>query len=141
MKFVYSIKRTSYENFKLNFWACAQTHALDTGTKFQLEILTTNVISGIAYFRAIILGCSQNVTETTPWVEFSRGMQKQYRCRGTFFALTNIGQCSTTALKTNGTFTKLSSLAAAEIGIFWFNQWLQFRWRDFSISVSVKGLY
>ena len=39
--------------------------ALGTRTKFQLEILTINVISGIVYFRKIILESSQNVSETT----------------------------------------------------------------------------
>ena len=46
---------------------CAQSHALGTHTKFQLEILTVNVISGIVYFREIILKSSRNVNETPPW--------------------------------------------------------------------------
>ena len=58
---------TSYENFKLKLCTCAQNHALGTRTKFQLEILTINVISGIVYFRKIILESSRNVSETTPW--------------------------------------------------------------------------
>ena len=33
---------------------------------FRLEILIINVISGIVYFREIILESSQNVSETTP---------------------------------------------------------------------------
>ena len=37
-----------------------------TRTKFQLEILSINVISGIVYFREIILDSSWNVSETTP---------------------------------------------------------------------------
>ena len=45
---------------------CAQSHALGTGTKFQLEILSINVISGIVYFRKVILESSRNVSETTP---------------------------------------------------------------------------
>ena len=45
---------------------CAQTHALDTRTKFRLEILTVIVISGGVYFREIILESSRNVSETTP---------------------------------------------------------------------------
>ena len=45
---------------------CAQSHALGTRTKFQLEILTINVISDIVYFHEIILESSQNVSETTP---------------------------------------------------------------------------
>ena len=34
-------------------------------TKLQLEIRTINVISGIVYFREIILDSSRNVIETT----------------------------------------------------------------------------
>ena len=45
---------------------CAQSMALGTRTKFQLEILTINVISGIVCFRKIILESSRNVSETTP---------------------------------------------------------------------------
>ena len=37
-----------------------------TRTKFRLEILTINVITGIVYFREIILESSRNVSETTP---------------------------------------------------------------------------
>ena len=46
-------KRISYGNFKLV-----------TRTKFQLEILTTYVIFGFAYFREIILESLRNVSET-----------------------------------------------------------------------------
>ena len=45
---------------------CAQSHALGIHTKFQLEIITKYVISGIAYFHEIILESSRNVSETTP---------------------------------------------------------------------------
>ena len=46
---------------------CAQSYALGTRTKFQLEILTIkNVISGVVYFREIILESSRNVSETLP---------------------------------------------------------------------------
>ena len=54
-KIVYCRNRTSFENFKLKLCACAQSHALGARTKFQLEILTINVISGIMHFREIIL--------------------------------------------------------------------------------------
>ena len=47
----------------------AQNHALDTHTKFQLEIIRINVISGIVYFREIILEGSLNVSETTPFLQ------------------------------------------------------------------------
>ena len=65
-KFVYCRKRTSFKNFKLKSCMWAQSHTLGTHTKFQLEILTINVFSGIVYFREIILESSQNVSETTP---------------------------------------------------------------------------
>ena len=67
-KFVHCRNRTSYENFKLKLYTCAQSHALGTCTKFQLEILTINMISDITHFYEIILESSQNVTETTPWL-------------------------------------------------------------------------
>ena len=54
-KFVYCRNHIYGENFKLKLCMCAQSHALGTRTKFQLEILTINVISGIVYFREIIL--------------------------------------------------------------------------------------
>ena len=66
-KFVYCRNRTSYENFILKLCTCAQSHALGTCTKFQLEILTIDVISSIVYFREILLKSSRNVRETTPW--------------------------------------------------------------------------
>ena len=65
-KFVYRKNRTSYENFKLKLCMCAQSHALGTHTKFQLEILTINRIFGIVYFRKISLESSRNVSETAP---------------------------------------------------------------------------
>ena len=37
---------------------------MGTRTKFQLKILTINVISGIVYFREIILESSGNLSET-----------------------------------------------------------------------------
>ena len=49
-----------------NFVRAPKRHALCTRTKFQLEILTVNVIYGIVYFREIILESSCNVSETTP---------------------------------------------------------------------------
>ena len=64
-KFVYCRNRI-YENFKLKLSTCAQSHALGTHTKFQLEILTINVISGMVYFREIILESLWNFSETTP---------------------------------------------------------------------------
>ena len=65
-KFVYYWNRTSYDNFKLKLCTCAQSHALGTRTKFQLEVITENVIFDIVYFREIILKSSRNISETTP---------------------------------------------------------------------------
>ena len=55
------------ENFKLKLCTCAQSMALCTRTKFQLEILVTSTISAIHKFRENILESSWNVSETTPW--------------------------------------------------------------------------
>ena len=65
-KFVYCRNCTSYENFKPILCTCVQSHALDTRTQFQFEILTINVITGIVYFREIILESSRNVNEALP---------------------------------------------------------------------------
>ena len=54
------------ENFKLKLCTCAQSHALGTRTKFQLEILITSTISAIHKFRENISESSWNVSETTP---------------------------------------------------------------------------
>ena len=54
-KLVYCRNRTSYESFKLKLCACGQSHTLGTRTKFQHEILTVNVISGIMYFRETLV--------------------------------------------------------------------------------------
>ena len=67
-KCVYCRNRTSYENFKLKLCTCAQSHALGTRAKFQLGILTINVVSGTVYFRDIILESTRNASETTPWL-------------------------------------------------------------------------
>ena len=64
--FVCCRNRTSYENFQLKLCSCAQSHALGTRTKFQFEIMTLNMITGIVYFREIILESSRNVSETIP---------------------------------------------------------------------------
>ena len=65
-KFVKCRNCTSCDNFKLKLCTCGQSHALGTCTKFQLVILTTNVISGMVYFLEIILESPQNVHETSP---------------------------------------------------------------------------
>ena len=55
------------QNFKLKLCTCAQSMALGTRTKFQLEILITSTNSAIHQFRENILESSRNVSETTPW--------------------------------------------------------------------------
>ena len=52
------------ENFKLKLCMCAQSIALDTHTKLQLEILTRSMISVIHKFQEIILENSWNISET-----------------------------------------------------------------------------
>ena len=64
-KFVYDRNGTSYGNFKLKLCTCAQSHALGSRTKFQLEIVDIIVFPGIVYFRKIIFESSRNVSETT----------------------------------------------------------------------------
>ena len=46
---------------------CAQSMALGTHKKFQLEIIIRSTISAIHKFRKNILESSRNVSETTPW--------------------------------------------------------------------------
>ena len=53
------------ENFKLKLCMFAQSHALGTHTKFQLEILIRNLISAIHKFQENVLESSQN-SETPP---------------------------------------------------------------------------
>ena len=43
------------------FYVCPKPYALATRTKFQLQILNINVISGNVHFREIILESSWNV--------------------------------------------------------------------------------
>ena len=56
------------ENFQLKLCMCAQSVALGTRTKFQLEILTRSTISAIHKFLENVLESSRNISETTPWV-------------------------------------------------------------------------
>ena len=53
------------ENFKLKLCTCAQSMALGTHTKFQLEILIRSTIFAIHKFREKVLESSRNVSETT----------------------------------------------------------------------------
>ena len=52
------------DNFKLKLCACAQSMALSTHTKFQLEILIRSAILVIYKFRDNILESSRNASET-----------------------------------------------------------------------------
>ena len=54
------------ENFKLKLCTCAQSMALGTQTKFQLEMLIGSAISATHKFRENILKSLRNVSETTP---------------------------------------------------------------------------
>ena len=68
------------ENFKLKLCACAQSMALGTRTKYQLEICITSHISAIHKFRENILESSWNVSETTPWVAY-RNRSRARKCK------------------------------------------------------------
>ena len=64
---IYNARNHNYsENFKLKICTCAQSKALGTHTKFQLEILIRSAISAIHKFRENMLESSRNVSETTP---------------------------------------------------------------------------
>ena len=64
------------ENFKLKLCTCAQSMALGTHTKFQLEILIRSTVSAIHKFRENILESSRNLSETSPrvawWFDYIR---------------------------------------------------------------------
>ena len=65
---IYNARNHIYsENFKLKICTCAQSKALGTHTKFQLEILIRSAIFAIHKFRENMLESSRNVSETTPW--------------------------------------------------------------------------
>ena len=66
LKFVNCRNCTTYKNSKPKLIMCTQSHALGTHTKFQLEILTINVISGIVYFCEIFLESLWKISETNP---------------------------------------------------------------------------
>ena len=66
------------DNSKLKLCTCAQSMALGTRTKFQLELLIRSAISAIHKFRENILESSRNVSETTPgpyFTDVSRAVQ------------------------------------------------------------------
>ena len=68
------------ENFNLKICTGAQSRALGTRTKFQLEILNTSTIYAIHKFRNNFLESSRNVSETTPRateVTLKENMDKQ----------------------------------------------------------------
>ena len=54
------------KNFKLKLCTCAQSMALGSRTKFQLEILTRRTILVLYKFRENILESSRNVSKTSP---------------------------------------------------------------------------
>ena len=65
---MYNVRNHIYsENFKLKLCTCAQSMALGTSIKFQLEILVWSTTSAMHKFRENILESSCNVGETTHW--------------------------------------------------------------------------
>ena len=65
-KFVYCGNRASYENFTLKLCTGAQSMALGTRTKFQLEIHTINVFSGVVYFRKLFWRARKTLEQQPP---------------------------------------------------------------------------
>ena len=64
---IYSARNSIYgENLKHKFCMCAQSMALGTRTKFQLEIIRRSTISAIHKFQDNILESLWNVSETPP---------------------------------------------------------------------------
>ena len=64
---IYNASNHMYgENFKLKLCTCAQSMALGTRTKFQIEMLIGSAISVTHKFRENILESSRNVSETPP---------------------------------------------------------------------------
>ena len=64
---IFSWKYTTPEiTFMVKICTCAQSKALGTRTRFQLEILITSIIYAIHKFREEFLESSRNVSETTP---------------------------------------------------------------------------
>ena len=72
---IYKTRNDIYgENFKLKLCACAQSMALGTRTKFQLEILIRSTISAIHKFRDNILESWPKVSETAPRCYWQLGL-------------------------------------------------------------------
>ena len=64
---IYNARNNIYaENFKLKLCTCAQSMALGTRAKFQLEIIIRSTILVIYKFWETILESSRNVSETPP---------------------------------------------------------------------------
>ena len=61
------------ENLSLQLCTCAQSMALGTRTKFQLQIIITTTISAMQKFEDIILESCRKVSETTPRSSLSNG--------------------------------------------------------------------
>ena len=68
---MYSGNRTCYANFKLKLCTCAQSYALGIRTKFQLEIVAINVISGILCFRKLFWRARETLVKQPPGVPLS----------------------------------------------------------------------
>ena len=71
-KFVCGRNRTSHENFKLKLYVYPKPGFGHT-YKVSAWNFTINMMSGIVYFRKIILENSQNISETTPRFQQQKG--------------------------------------------------------------------
>ena len=74
---IYNARNHIYsENFELKLCTCAQSMALGTCTKFQLETPKTSTISVTRKFRENILESSRNVSETWVFLPINWGPNK-----------------------------------------------------------------
>ena len=85
---LFSRKYTTPEiTFMVKLCMCAQSKALGTRTKFQLEILIISIICVIHKFREKFLGSSRNVSETAPRCVSSAGEEARGRSWLCWFAV------------------------------------------------------
>ena len=76
---IYNARNHIYgENVKLKLSMCAQSMAMGTRTKFQLEIIIRTTISAIHKFQENILESSRNVSETASWLLTSPGHRQAW---------------------------------------------------------------
>ena len=65
-KYVYLRSSTCDESVGPELCTCAQSHALGSRTGFRLGVLAMGVISGVVYFREIVLGALEALERRPP---------------------------------------------------------------------------